>query len=145
MGADWGDGERHVLLIRDPRDALAEMLPKRTELRAEDLGLPQQNRLFERIVDRTGQPPLIIDAGDFLREPGAHLRALCRWLGIAFHAHMESAHPGAGLPGACTPPALLEGAASELLAECLPMYRRLYQHRLLRDVPQVVGEVAAPH
>ena len=35
-----------------------------------------------------GAPPPVIDSGDFLRAPEAHLRALCEWLGIDFDAGM---------------------------------------------------------
>jgi hypothetical protein len=36
----------------------------------------------------------VIDAGDFLEEPEAHLRWLCGWLGIPFTERMLSWPPG---------------------------------------------------
>jgi hypothetical protein len=36
----------------------------------------------------------ILDAGEFLRAPEAHLRWLCDWLGIAFTPRMLSWPPG---------------------------------------------------
>ena len=135
VGADWGDGEQHILLIRDPHAQIADLQLTHPHLCAEDLGLPQLNRLFERVVDRSGLPPVVIDAEGFLASPQAHLRALCHHLGIDFRECMANRQGERdwqdwrlrlGLP----PPSETGRAVSELLSECLPMYWRLYQHRL---------------
>ena len=84
---DWIAGLRNVLLIRDPRQVVASYLKSRTEVTAQDIGLPQQVALYAELSAR-GQPPPVIDAGDFLRAPESHLRALCDWLGIGFTPRM---------------------------------------------------------
>ena len=87
MGRDWIAGLRNVLLIRDPRQVVASYVKSRAEVTAQDIGLPQQVALYAELSAR-GQPPPVIDAGDFLRAPESHLRALCDWLGIGFTPRM---------------------------------------------------------
>lgn len=83
----WIAQLRNVLLIRDPREVVASYIKSRATVTAEDIGLPQQLALYEEL-SRAGSPPPVIDAGDFLRAPEAHLRGLCHWLGIAFTERM---------------------------------------------------------
>ena len=87
MDRTWIAGLTNVLLIRDPREVVASYLKARSTVTSEDIGLPQQMELFALLSD-AGAPPPIIDAGDFLRAPGAHLRALCDLLGIDFTDRM---------------------------------------------------------
>ncbi|MBC7990018.1 MAG: HAD family hydrolase [Luteimonas sp.] len=83
----WIAQLRNVLLIRDPREVVASYIKSRATVTAEDIGLPQQVALYDELSAAGAAPP-IIDAGDFLRAPEAHLRALCEWLGIAFSDRM---------------------------------------------------------
>ena len=92
-GRAWIAQLANVLLIRDPREVIVSYLKARTTVTAEDIGLPQQVELFDMLSD-AGTPPPIIDAGDFLRAPEAHLRALCTRLGIAFTERMLHWPPG---------------------------------------------------
>ena len=64
----WVERLTNVLLIRDPREVVASYVRSRAEVTAEDVGLPQQVRLYEELA-AAGSPPPVIDAGDFLREP----------------------------------------------------------------------------
>ncbi|HEY1140732.1 MAG TPA: hypothetical protein VGE88_11065 [Lysobacter sp.] len=84
---DWIGELRNVLLIRDPREVVASYVKSRASVAAEDIGLPQQIALYEEL-SKAGRAPPIIDSGDFLRAPEAHLRVLCDWLGIAFSPRM---------------------------------------------------------
>jgi len=83
----WIGKLRNVLLIRDPREVVVSYIKARATVTAEDIGLPQQVALYEEL-SAAGSPPPIIDAGDFLRTPEAHLRTLCDWLGINFSERM---------------------------------------------------------
>ncbi len=85
----WIAQLRNVLLIRDPREVVASYLKSRATVTAEDIGLQQQVALYEELA-AAGDPPPIIDAGDFLRAPESHLRALCDRLGIEFTDRMLS-------------------------------------------------------
>ena len=87
MDHDWIAGLRNVLLIRDPRQVVASYVKSRATVTADDIGLPQQVALYQELAARGAAPP-VIDAGDFLRAPEAHLRALCDWLGIGFTPRM---------------------------------------------------------
>src|SRR5579859_3819239 len=80
MDLDWTLGLRNVLLIRDPVEVVASYVRARESCEPDDIGLPQQGWL-SALWDEHGVEVPIIDAGDFLRGPEAHLRWLCDWLG----------------------------------------------------------------
>lgn len=87
MDLAWIGRLHNVLLIRDPREVVASYVKSRADVTADDIGLPQQARLYDHLCG-VGNAPPVIDAGDFLRAPEAHLRALCKWLGIDFTPKM---------------------------------------------------------
>jgi hypothetical protein len=93
MDLSWTLRFRDVLLIRDPVEVVASYVRSRETCEPEDIGLPQQGWLVE-LWDRHGLEVPILDAGDFLRAPEAHLRWLCDWLGIPFTTRMLSWPPG---------------------------------------------------
>jgi hypothetical protein len=76
----WTTGFRNVLLVRDPAEVVASYVRSRQSCEPADIGLLQQERLLDTWTD----PPPVLDAGDFLRDPEGHLRWLCDWLGIDF-------------------------------------------------------------
>ncbi len=82
----WLRAFRTVLLIREPREVVASYTMAREACEPEDIGLLQQVRLLDHL---DSEPP-VIDAADFLRDPEAHLRWLCDWLGIDFTDRMLS-------------------------------------------------------
>jgi hypothetical protein len=73
----------NMLLIRDPREVVASYLKSRAESRRTTSACRSRSSCTTN-CPRHGEAPPIIDAGDFLRAPEAHLRALCGWLGIDF-------------------------------------------------------------
>ena len=85
----WTLGFRNLLLVRDPREVVASYVRSREACEPEDIGLLQQQRLA-RFWDGRGVEVPVIDAGDFLDHPEAHLRWLCDWLGIDFTPAMLS-------------------------------------------------------
>jgi hypothetical protein len=84
----------NVFLIRDPAEVVESYLKSRASVTPEDIGLLQQVALFEEVANHLGSAPPVIDADDFLRAPGAHLRVLCERLGIAFTERMLAWPPG---------------------------------------------------
>ena len=86
MDLDWVPAFRNVLLVRDPAEVVASYVRSRESCEPEDIGLLQQARLLEVLPSDTP----VVDAGDFLRDPEAHLRWLCDWLGIDFTERMLS-------------------------------------------------------
>lgn len=94
VGRDWLDALSHCFLVRDPAQVIASYAETRNSPTLEDLGFPQQAEIFERVADRLGAPPPVIDANDVLRDPAAMLSLLCERLGVPFDARMLSWPPG---------------------------------------------------
>ena len=86
MDLSWVGDFRNVLLIRDPAEVVASYVRSREACEPDDIGLLQQVPLLAALPDDSP----VIDAGDFLRDPEAHLRWLCDWLGIPFTGQMLS-------------------------------------------------------
>jgi hypothetical protein len=139
----WVTGLANVLLIRDPREVVASYVRAREQVTAEDIGLPQQVALFDELA-AAGTPPPVLDAADVLRDPEAHLRALCDHVGVEFTPRMLAWPPGPrpsdGVWGRYWYEAVwrstgfapytprhpeLSGAHAAVAAECLPLYERL--------------------
>ena len=81
-------GMRHAFLIRDPVRVAASYAGKRTAIRAEHLGVTRQRAYFERIAERDGAAPPVIDSADILADPATMLAKLCAALGIAWDTAM---------------------------------------------------------
>jgi Sulfotransferase domain len=94
VGLDWLDGLRSAFLIREPAQVIASYAEVRSAPTLDDLGLPQQWRLFTHVRERTGTAPPVVDAADLLRDPPGVLRALCAALGVDFSDRMLSWPPG---------------------------------------------------
>ena len=73
MDLRWTVGLRNVLLIRDPVEVVASYVRARESCEPDDIGLPQQEWLLDMWDERELEVP-ILDAGEFLRAPEAHLR-----------------------------------------------------------------------
>jgi hypothetical protein len=149
MDLDWIDGLTNVLLIRDPAEVVASYLRARGTVSAEEIGLPQQLELFERLSANLRRPPPVIDAGDFLADPEGHLRALCALLGIEFTPRMLHWPPGPRASDGVWAPhwyhavwkstgfdaprrerAELDDSALAVVAECRDIHQRLRAQRL---------------
>lgn len=145
---DWIGKLTNVLLIRDPREVVASYVRSRATVTPDDIGLPQQVRLFEKLA-ASGDPPPVIDAGDFLRDPEGYLRALCTMVGVEFTDRMLSWPPGPRDSDGVWAPywyaavwrstefepyrertVTLTGAAAEVAEACRPHYERLHAVRL---------------
>jgi Sulfotransferase domain len=143
----WVAGLANVLLIRDPREVVASYVRSRADVTADDIGLPQQVRLYDEL-DAAGTPPPVVDAADFLGHPESYLRALCRHVGVDFTDRMLAWPPGPrdsdGVWGPHWYDAVwrstgfaehrprdvhLDGGAAAVAEECLPLYERLHARR----------------
>ncbi len=91
---DWLDQLKHAFLIRDPEEMLTSLIRFTPNPRITDTGLPQQWDLFDRMAQRTGQTPPVIDARDVLESPRDVLETLCQALGVPFLESMLSWEPG---------------------------------------------------
>ena len=148
MDRGWIGKLRNVLLVRDPREVVASYVKSRATVTAEDIGLPQQAALYDELHAAGAAPP-VIDAGDFLRAPEAHLRALCDWLGIPFSGRMLQWPQGprdsdgiwaphwyahvlesTGFEAPVAKEIALSGEAAAVAEACRPCYLRLHARRL---------------
>ncbi len=90
FGRDWIDRMCNALLIRPPEAVIASYVEKRGEVTLEEIGLPQQVEIFDRVADRLGRAPPVIEAGDVLADPRGTLTRLCGACGIRFDEAMMS-------------------------------------------------------
>ncbi len=149
IGRDWMDACRHAFLIRDPARVVASFGARWQGFGLADIGFVEQAELFDRVADRAGQAPPVVDAADIRAAPEPMLRALCAGLGIGFDAAMLAwpagrrasdgvwaahwygaveASTGFAPPEADVP--MLTGAAAALAEAARPYYERLRAHAL---------------
>jgi hypothetical protein len=88
MDWDWLGQVTNCFLIRDPREVIAPYVRTRPNPTLADIGIPQQAKIFDRVVRLTGNTPVVIDAKDVLRGPRRMLGVLCSALGITFSESM---------------------------------------------------------
>lgn len=94
VGREWIDGIVNCLLIREPAAVLVSFAEFVPDPRPEDIGLPQQIELLDRTLERTGQPPPVIDSADVLVDPASMLSRLCERIGAPYTDEMLSWPPG---------------------------------------------------
>lgn len=82
------EGFNHAFLIRDPARMVASYAAKRERVTPADLGYATQRAFFDRLCDRLGHAPPVIDAADVLADPAAVLSALCAAIGIGWDPAM---------------------------------------------------------
>ncbi len=88
MDMAWTDQLVNCFLIREPRRIIASYARVRPEFALEELGFPQQWDLFQRVADRLGTAPPVIDSATTLADPEGVLRALCTRVDIPFSSAM---------------------------------------------------------
>jgi Sulfotransferase domain len=91
---EWMDEVENVFLIREPERVLSSYVKKREAVEARDIGFEQQQDIFDRVADRLGHAPPVVDSADVLRDPRGTLSALCETLGIGFDEAMLKWEPG---------------------------------------------------
>ena len=141
----------NVFLIRDPREVVASYAKARpgASVTAKDIGVPQEAQLIEFVTETTGAAPLIIDTGEFLKSPEAHLRAWCARLSIPFLSDMlhwpAGTRPTDGVWAPHWYDAVIHSTGfdeyherdhgvlpehRQLVDECMPHYETLFAQRL---------------
>lgn len=73
---------RHTLLIREPRPALVSLHRRWPDFTDDEAGHRAQGRMFDRIVEVTSRPPLVIDSDVLRAEPRRIADAWCDAVGI---------------------------------------------------------------
>jgi hypothetical protein len=152
MPREWIDSLHNAFLIREPSLVLASYDVKRTAPTLSDIGIVQQQELFDRLCEQNGKPPPVLDAEDLQRKPAAALRALCAAVGVAFSSRMlrwpAGPRPSDGIWAAHWYNAVWQStgfARSEarhvefppsletICEQALPIYERMAAHRLPVD------------
>lgn len=90
----WLHEVESCFLIREPREMITSLTRKLKAPTLKDTGLAQQVEIFERVCERTGRVPPVIDARDVLEDPEGVLGRLCDVLGLGFLPEMLSWPPG---------------------------------------------------
>lgn len=85
---------RHSFLIRDPAKAVTSMHRQWPEFLVEETGFAAQRELFDRLCDRDGMAPPVIDSDDLLLDPAGIVRAYCGSVGLPFIESALSWEPG---------------------------------------------------
>lgn len=80
----WLDDLRNCLLLRDPRRVLASYTKVREAVTLDDIGVPQQLSIARRCE-------LVVDSDDFLTDPAAYQREICRRLGVPVNEELIAA------------------------------------------------------
>lgn len=147
------DQFQHSFLIRHPAKTLASLHRGWPDFTLKETGFLEQRALFDRLADRDGRAPPVIDSDDLLRDPAGVVAAWCAAIGIPFlpdalhwepgprdevswwdgGAFHETLRRSDGLkPQTPRPadPTALPPFAQEIYAEVLPAYEALYAHRL---------------
>jgi hypothetical protein len=85
----------HSFLIRDPAKTITSMFDKWPDFHPKEVGLAEQRALFDRLCDRHGRAPPVIDSDDLLEDPSHMVNLWCQAVGIPFMPEALSWEPGA--------------------------------------------------
>lgn len=145
----WIERVRNAFLIRDPLEMITSFVKVIPDPRPEQLGLPQEAEMFERVRRRTGRVPPVVDARDVLENPRGVLAKLCAALEVPFDERMLRWEPGPrptdGVWGPHWYAAVYQSTTFEryrpkneplppglegTYRECQRLYRILHEHRI---------------
>lgn len=149
VGRDWLTHLVHCFLIREPRRVLASYRRTRESVTVQDLGFRQQTEIFQRICDRDGVAPPVLDAKQVLQNPRGALQALCEGIGISFSDRMLSWPAGrrdsdgvwgpywydnvwksTGFGPYQDTPVDVPDNLQHIVEQCEPYYHEMYSYRL---------------
>lgn len=85
----------HSFLIRDPAKTITSMFDKWPDFHEKEVGFAEQRALFDRLCDRDGEPPPVLDSDDLMESPYKMVKAWCQAVGIRFIPEALSWQPGA--------------------------------------------------
>jgi hypothetical protein len=85
----------HSFLIRDPAKTITSLYKHWPDVHPKEVGFVEQRQLFDRLADRAGMAPPVIDSDDLLEDPYGIVEAYCGAVGIPFLADALSWEPGA--------------------------------------------------
>lgn len=92
---EWLDNFNHSFLIRDPAKTVTSMFKHWPDFDIAETGFAEQRELFDRLNERHGSPPPVLDSDDLLADPRTMVRVWCEAVGIEFLPDALSWEPGA--------------------------------------------------
>ena len=85
----------HSFLIRDPAKTITSVYDKWPDFHEAEVGFAEQRALFDRLSDRHGAAPPVIDSDDLLEDPHGVVATWCAAVEIPFIESSLSWEPGA--------------------------------------------------
>jgi hypothetical protein len=80
------DQFEHTFLIRDPEKVLPSMYKHWPDFIVEETGFAEQRALFDRLCDKLGRVPPVVDSDDLLADPHGIVQAYCNACDIPYIA-----------------------------------------------------------
>ena len=74
----------HSFLVRDPKRVIPALNHHWPDFTEEEVGFDSLAKLYERLQQRDGTPPPLIESSDLLADPDRTTRAYCEAVGIPF-------------------------------------------------------------
>ena len=84
----WIKHITNCFLIRDPMDVIISYKKIYSEVSMNLIGLEQQNKIFDYVLNNINDKPLVIDAHDLRNDPENILKKACQKLNIKFTKKM---------------------------------------------------------
>ena len=149
VNLDWIHSVTNCLLIRDPARVVMSYTKKFAITSKEQLGYPQQLHLFEKVFQKTGKAPIVLDSADILKNPRAILQVFCKQIGIPFSEKMllwpsgkrntdgvwgshwyGNVEQSTGFQPFQETTEEVPDRYEKIYGECMVPYQQLYQHRI---------------
>ena len=84
----------HSFLIRDPAKTITSMFKHWPDFHSKEVGFVEQRELFDRVTERAGEAPPVIDSDDLLEDPFGMVEIYCGAVGIRFMPEALTWEPG---------------------------------------------------
>ena len=82
--ADFLDHFQHTFLVRDPAKALPSMYQHWSTFTMDECSYQALHEMFERVGERYGEAPVVMDSDDLVDDPYRTVEAYCKAVGIPF-------------------------------------------------------------
>ena len=154
----WVEKLQNCLLIRHPQEVILSYSKKYELSSISQLGYPQQMELFN-MLNGIGAVPLVLDAGDVLKNPDQMLKLICKKLNIPFYDKMltwkagrrktdgiwgrhwyGSVEVSTGFHPYADKKANLPSKHHDIYETCLEIYQQLYSYRLKKSMKNTSSE-----
>ena len=88
ISRDWLKNVTNCFLIREPALVVHSFSKVVPDMEVEQTGFIQQMELFNKVLELTGEIPIVIDSKDVLNDPAGTLSKLCKAIGVPFDDNM---------------------------------------------------------